>query len=156
MRRNLSNIAAGDFGAVILTDISRQTVTRYELVAAASRICSSRHWYCEQGSRLAELLTNHPGDAIPVVCHSIRSDATNSTVWQNSKLHGTQISSTYTFSYDVVDTCSDFARVSVSRAAFADLQMVRSGPQRLANVGWTWVDLMSVWFLVSRGRARER
>ncbi|CAE7751157.1 unnamed protein product [Symbiodinium sp. CCMP2592] len=95
VRRNLSNIAAADFGATILTDVSQQRVTRSELKTAAALLCKMRSTCVsvvnssQHGEEDVEF-----GEIHPKMEHewrlstiSMRCDATNSSIWKREKLH---------------------------------------------------------------------
>lgn len=97
LRRNLSNIAAGDFGAVVLRDISANTVIRSEIKCAAA-ILTDMSLFCHNVSvsHLEQFLASsisrelvstatEPPWALMFVC--IRSDATNSSIWRREKLN---------------------------------------------------------------------
>ena len=99
VRRNLSNIAAADFGATILTDVSQQRVTRSELKTAAALLCRMKS-VCssvvftgdhveDEAHDLLGLHEVHPNMEqewlLSVV--STRCDATNSSIWKREKLH---------------------------------------------------------------------
>eukprot|EP00439_Symbiodinium_sp_Y106_P034243 s1014_g4.t1 len=79
IRRNLSNIAAADFGATVLQAISHQRVCRCEVRTGAAILARMRH----QCSR-AKAADSTPW-ALTVV--SFRCDATNSSIWRREKLH---------------------------------------------------------------------
>ena len=79
VRRNLSNIAAADFGATVLQAISHQRVCRCEVRTGAAILARMR----SQCSR-AKSVDNTPW-ALTIV--SLRCDATNSSIWRREKLH---------------------------------------------------------------------
>ncbi|CAE7399320.1 unnamed protein product, partial [Symbiodinium sp. CCMP2456] len=84
IRRNFSNCATADIGAILLEDISRYSVSRYESRAGTALVASSRLFY----SSLYDDLTS-PSDAMQhfqLVFHSYRQDATNSGILRGSKL----------------------------------------------------------------------
>jgi hypothetical protein len=110
VRRNLSNISASDLSSVLTTDFSGHTVIRAERMLAASLTAHSRHVHQEAhcnlidgsarllprvGSAMSAVHLTQPAPDVDfqIVAHAIRSDATNSSVWQNSKLYATQVSS---------------------------------------------------------------
>ena len=105
IRRNLSHIAAGDFGAVLLKDLSASTVLRAEVKTAASVAASmkdhmghSLSMLREQagerassessGIDLADLAFQSEGWHLLFL--SVRADATNSSIWRREKLHVTE------------------------------------------------------------------
>ncbi|CAK0833973.1 unnamed protein product [Prorocentrum cordatum] len=88
VRRNLSNMAAADFGVTLL-DVSRQTVCRSERLVGSCIVATSRQFFSEWRLALGTFLARSPA---PPAQHSIinvyswRSDATNSGVWQRQKV----------------------------------------------------------------------
>ena len=105
LRRNFSNIAAADFGTVVLRDLSASTVLRSETRCAAALVMDMR---CFCNSCVPELVLSPSLQQIPplsgiadsevasisssplpwnLVVVSFRSDATNSSVWRREKLH---------------------------------------------------------------------
>jgi hypothetical protein len=94
IRRNMSNIASSDIGSVLLIDISHQSINRYEVDLAAALTAASRGFYnrCEE-----ELLaaSSNVSSHWQFVVHCARSDATNSGVWQRSKLQVADVFSMY-------------------------------------------------------------
>lgn len=90
IRRNLSNGAARDLGAVLMIDVSHPTVTKYETLLAAALTAHSRrfHLHCEARFHQETQGWN-------VAFHSFRSDATTSNVWHHSKLMVADLLSAY-------------------------------------------------------------
>ena len=82
LRRNLSNIAASDFGATILQSISHQRVCRSEVKTCAAILARMR-------SRCATATTamSSNQDSWSILAVALRSDATNSSIWKREKLH---------------------------------------------------------------------
>ena len=91
LRRNISNISSEDFGKVIMTDLSRQTVTRCEVIAGNDLLANARLIFNWWHSRLADC---ESGD-VHVFGISWIDDATNSGVWQRRKLHTLKLRSMY-------------------------------------------------------------
>jgi hypothetical protein len=89
IRRNFSNVSAASLGAVILDDISQQTVNRAELVTGGALQACMKAFH-RQNEVLAQM-----SDTLVVAGHSYASDATNSSVWRQSKLQGLCLSSVY-------------------------------------------------------------
>ena len=81
IRRNFSNCATADIGAVLLEDISRYTVTRAEGRAGAALVASSRLFH----NMLYEDLVYNDG-SFHIAVHSYRQDATNSGILRGGKL----------------------------------------------------------------------
>eukprot|EP00959_Pyramimonas_sp_CCMP1952_P061150 1277880-Pyramimonas_sp.AAC.1 len=80
LRRCMSNISAQALGLAIMTDVSRPTVTRWEVKFRAATIMAAKRFHSTCRARLM-------CDAVPQVgwrmqLHAVRGDATNSAVWQ--------------------------------------------------------------------------
>ena len=90
IRRNMSNIACSDLGAVLLEDdINRWRVARCEIGSAAALMASARHyWECE-----SQALTDNVKFGLSV--SSITSDATNGGMFKRSKLSTCEVDSTF-------------------------------------------------------------
>lgn len=84
IRRNLSNIATADIGAVLLQDISRYTVTRSECRAGNSLVASARLWY----NYVYGEITTGGNDSFSLVVNCFKEDATNSNILKGAKLAG--------------------------------------------------------------------
>ena len=82
VRRNLSNIATQDFGKTILDDISRYTVSRCEVKAAAAFTASCH----EHFDRISQFCRHAPPGHMVANVIAHRADATNSGIWQNRSL----------------------------------------------------------------------
>ena len=81
IRRNMSHIATGDLGTVLLEPILRQTVVRAELHAAAALQASAvSYWDAE-----AEL-ANSDANKYGLTVLAITADATGAGMWQKKKL----------------------------------------------------------------------
>lgn len=102
LRRNLTNIAAYQIGVALMEDISKDTVARAEIQAAAALIASTRAFFNVMKETLQERHaitledTDAPVDALidrgsacglNLVVIGWMNDATNSGVWQRRKLH---------------------------------------------------------------------
>ena len=91
VRRNLSNIAATDFGATVLQDVSQQRVTRAEVRTCAALLARMK----STCSPVAFAPLPEVGAACELICDgpwrlstvSFRSDATTSSIWRREKLH---------------------------------------------------------------------
>ena len=92
IRRNMSNVAASDLGAVLLFDISHQTVCKYEIELGATLVMESRRFHQRHEALFAQSV--EPG-SWQLACHVIRSDATNSGIWQRCKLQAADAASLY-------------------------------------------------------------
>ena len=82
LRRNLSNIAASDFGATILQSISHQRVCRSEVRTCAAILARMRS---RCATSMSAMSSNEESWSILTV--ALRSDATNSSIWKREKLH---------------------------------------------------------------------
>ena len=113
LRRNFANIAASDFGLVVLRDMSASTVTRSELRTAAALVMDMRAFcnscvedlraMCSAPTPTPMLPENEPDQTtiarephtsvssspLPwkLFVTSLRSDGTNSSIWRREKLH---------------------------------------------------------------------
>ncbi len=86
IRRNLSNIAAGDFGKVVLEQMSRQTVIRAEVAAGEATLDQTKRVFDDK----REAAALYGADQIEVF--TATSDATNSAIWQKRKLSTLELS----------------------------------------------------------------
>ena len=93
IRRNFSNIATADLGAVLLEDISRFTVVRSECRTGSALIASARMWFAAIYSEIcdARVMAGKFG----VCIHSYKQDATNSGILKGSKLAALILRSAY-------------------------------------------------------------
>ena len=86
IRRNFSNIATSDLGAVRLEDISRFTVARSECRTGSALLASSRMWF---SALYADICDPHNAqDGFSLNIYSWKQDATNSGILKGSKLSG--------------------------------------------------------------------
>ena len=90
IRRNLSNIATSDVGPTLLMDLSRWTVSRSEVRTGACLIASSRKFWKDWQSAVYEA-----EGAVSLTIVSYRQDATNSAVWNKSKLCALEMKASY-------------------------------------------------------------
>ena len=142
IRRNIGNCAARDVGAMILENLSPQTVLRSEINTGAALVAVSRTFYhvmegvmtfhreavqASQGES-SRLAIRHHGASrdLVVAAHGIRGDASNSTVLQNSKVRNQEIESMYLVRKPDFDGEPILSRVRRNRA-LADLQLVGDG-----------------------------
>jgi hypothetical protein len=109
IRRNLTNVAARDLGAAILEDVSHQSINRYEIECGAALVGSFRAFHADCYAEKPQLIV-----------HSIRCDATNSSVWQQSKLHGLELTTSCLDDLSMANSITDIAADQVSRTQFAD------------------------------------
>ena len=103
VRRNLSYVAAGDFGALLLkdSDISGSTALRAELKAATSVAASMKDYATNalamlqtssgperSACDLSDISFDNEAWNLMLIC--IRADATKSSIWKREKLHVTE------------------------------------------------------------------
>ena len=124
-RRCKSNCAAYSVGLVLMRDLSHPTVTKWKIKFRAALVASSRLFV----TTAVEDITHHlvsKADGWKFRFKSYRSDATNANVWQRSKLHVTEISTTYTGAA----VCDDSQLKHVieelqSRTVVGDIQVIQ-------------------------------
>lgn len=56
IRRNITNVSAADLGAILMTDVSHQSVSRYEIDAAASLQAFGKMWHAEMDRSIVSLV----------------------------------------------------------------------------------------------------
>ena len=96
IRRNLSNVATADIGPVLCDDVSRWTVTRSEVRAAACLMKDSHNfWEDWSADCCLQPEDSRSADAFSVTAISYRQDATNSAVWNRSKLCALELEASY-------------------------------------------------------------
>ena len=97
IRRNMSNIAASDFGATVMYDLSHQRVCRAEVRTCAAVLSKMRGW-C---SAAVETITGNtrPWGLITVI---FRCDATNSSIWKRENLHVLDVDVAYIHDHDAI------------------------------------------------------
>jgi hypothetical protein len=89
LRRNMGNGSAAALGAAILDDVSPQTVLKAEREAGAALRCSLRSYIKSEESAAASVYGK------TISCVAFSSDATNSGVWQHSKLQACVVKAAY-------------------------------------------------------------
>lgn len=124
-RRCISNCAAYSVGLVIMRDLSHPTVTKWEIKFRAALVAASRMFVSHAVEDIAQHLVSK-ADGWKFLYNSYRSDATNANVWQRSKLHCTEISTTFTGAA----VCDDSQLKHVieqlhSRTVLGDIQVVK-------------------------------
>ena len=95
LNRCVGNMAAQKVGAVMRMDTAHTTVTRWEILLAASLIARQRAWFQEMKHALEESLQEMPRgresrrDNGPkkflLQAHCLKCDATTTAVWQKNK-----------------------------------------------------------------------
>ena len=88
LRRCMSNSAANALGLTLQMDVHRTTVVRFEVNLRAALLASSWHFHKTYQQLLAEDLDGEEDHdhCCRFEVHGMRGDATNSQVWQKSKL----------------------------------------------------------------------
>ena len=81
--RSVTAGSAWRCGASLMTDISRQTVVRWEKTASACDALMTRDFYTDMESRMRAPASRD----FQYSCHSIRSDATNAKVLHKEAIH---------------------------------------------------------------------
>ena len=127
VRRNMSNIAAADFGSTILMDISHQRVTRSELKTCAAMLCRMRSLCASVVSHESIAASSEPASDLPVTglpgCNhkwqlttvSFRCDATNSSIWRREKLHVLDVDFAWVKDFGAVRTYDGDKAIAVAR-----------------------------------------
>lgn len=104
IRRNLSNIATSDLGAVLLQDISRYSVCRAETKAGTALIASSRIWFRAMYDEL--IRPSSSSEPLKLILHSFKEDATNTGILKGSKMGALILRSAY-LKASHVPSCDD-------------------------------------------------
>ena len=123
LRRNMGNVSGKDFGAVVMENISGQTVNKCEVVMGGCLTALAQAWHGTMESATVPETADTVDYGI-VVAHAYRSDATTSDVHLGAKLHNTELLSAYLLGVkDVVDPRSFSERV-FARSSFLETQRV--------------------------------
>ena len=122
---------------VLLRDLHHTTGTNWEIKIRASMVASSRWtyrmWSQDAAAHALQNASCASDAGLPALgwkffINQYRSDATNSQIWQASKLHVTELSSWYTPFAIEEDADPELAMQQVeARSMFGDLQVVRDG-----------------------------
>ena len=91
MRQILSGCGATSLTFATLQDVHRTTIPKKETLLRRARLASHRCWYHDMLARLYRWRKGVWKWSI----HMIRGDATNAQVWQRSKLHSTELDTTW-------------------------------------------------------------
>ena len=76
----MGKVAQGDFGKIVLDDVTRWSVSRCEVKVGASLVASARFFFKVMQDQFL-------GDSdFPCLILGFRSDATNSGIWRNKSL----------------------------------------------------------------------
>ena len=93
IRRNLSNISCSDIGLTLLDDISRWTVARMEVKVSACMVSDAVKFFDTWKS---DKLLSRPNNFESVLVVSFRQDATNSGIFNRSKLIALELDASFT------------------------------------------------------------
>ena len=144
IRRNIAHVAAADFGALLMQDISGSTVLRAEVRTGAALVASMRDHVSTAMSLLRESRESDAGiddvgadganlsdiaynaDRWHLLFISVRADATNSSIWRREKLHVTEAEIGL-----VKSSVKDFP---TSSDEFLNVRRCLQGPQRAGNI----------------------
>ncbi|CAE7386592.1 unnamed protein product [Symbiodinium natans] len=104
IRRNIAHVAAADFGALLMVDLSGSTVIRSEIRTGAALAASMQDYTSDLMSvlrstgratvpgvdapDLADIAYDESAWSLLVI--SVRADATHSSIWRREKLHVTE------------------------------------------------------------------
>ena len=138
LRRNMSNTAASDLGPLVLTDISKQSVLKAEVLTGAALMGYAQDWHKanEMGLKRVRvgridaeaLVVAHPDPPekdpeFQVAFHYIAGDATNSRVWRGSKVHTCEVWSGYLHDPAVLRDGQSVHDVMVCERFLSDIQV---------------------------------
>ena len=123
LRRNLGNLAAGAMGAAVLEDISGKTVLKAERECASALKASVRAFHNRIADRAAMANRERP----MVSCFAFSSDATNSAIWQHSKLQAMELVSTHTDVHKLGTSSSSFTDASEWVTSWSDILRAEHG-----------------------------
>ncbi len=93
IRRNLSNISCSDIGLTLLDDISRWTVARMEVKVSACMVSDAVKFFDAWKS---DKLLSRANNSEAVLIASFRQDATNSGIFNRSKLIALELDASFT------------------------------------------------------------
>eukprot|EP00959_Pyramimonas_sp_CCMP1952_P017387 369321-Pyramimonas_sp.AAC.1 len=97
MRRCITNAPAMCLGLACELDVSGATVTKWEIHLRAAMIASARRFTHDMRARVAQLHESmSQSSAASLSVHCVRGGATNTHVWQTSKLHTLEVGVGYT------------------------------------------------------------
>ncbi|CAE7248261.1 unnamed protein product [Symbiodinium sp. CCMP2456] len=130
IRRNIAHVAAADFGALLMQDLSGSTVLRAEVRTGAALVASMRDHVSTAMSLLREssefdagIDVGADGENLRDIAYvagrwhllfiSVRADATNSSIWRREKLHVTEaeIGLVQSSVKDFPKSCDEFLNV---------------------------------------------
>jgi hypothetical protein len=124
--------AALTYGVSAGLDSHRSTIVRWETSVADALVAAHRNFNaCAQ-----DMLRSYDPDftlGLRMVCHRLRCDGTNASVWQRQKLHVLECSSTYAFTAGGTDVQNpDFEE----RTMYGDLLAIEGGTGPDAYAMW--------------------
>ena len=94
VRRNLSNAPAWKLGGALLDKVAANTVLRHEVRCSAALLAHAWSFHREAADIAKD---------VPVHIYSVRGDATNTRVPQNSKLHSLEVEAFHLTRLDLLD-----------------------------------------------------
>jgi hypothetical protein len=127
LKRSFANAAACTVGRTLGVDVHHTTVSRWEVKLRACQLNSMRTWMKQQHQMLEMKSLSCPRVRVSIKC--MRSDATNSKVWQEVKLNMTLLDAK--FLTDAVDPKTPWdgahgqKRDVESRSIMAELQVLQ-------------------------------
>jgi hypothetical protein len=129
MRQLLHHGGAGSLGLCLLEDISRNTVIRSELALTTAWMAGRRQFAEELRDHIQSDAEYHECRPLPLPVQvvAVRSDATNSSIWQQSKLHNTEVLQAGWSHVPTGNNAAEFWGTVLHDRTFADLQPVASG-----------------------------
>ena len=107
MRRNFTNVACADIGAVLLQDLNRYSVARAEVHTGAVLLMSSHKF-------------NRDSAECPAVIRAFEYDATNSDIWQRRSLSACRLETLKIRTW-LEDESQDLREVSLHQKRWCDL-----------------------------------
>ena len=92
VRQTLASKRTATLGIACETDVHHTTVERWEVNLRATAVAALWSFHTEMRRDISHVHTvgwNQLGTTLEM--HTLRGDATNSSVWQKCKLHSTQV-----------------------------------------------------------------
>ena len=132
LRRCCSNVAAADFSALSMVDVSGQTVLRCEVRTAGALVQTMRQFVAEgmdlafQHHLKSQECVSESQEWFSVMSISYRCDATNSSIWRRSKLHVLEASVQYVVDFDCLRAGNFGASVAYRRCVCQGSTSVKS------------------------------
>ena len=121
----MSNVSTADFGAVVLDDVGRWTITRAEIFLGCALQAWSHDWHTTRERYHEEFVAEEDESEWCLSVHVCRADATNRRVWQQSKLMASEVESYYSDSYELRNKRDDWISAFDTHTCWTDMQIVR-------------------------------